>query len=57
MLLPGYINATRHKNKIVEFFITSVLYYRDIMCLLGIKEKACNKHFCLSADYGQACKC
>ena len=35
MLLPGYLPTTYHKNNIVTLLITSMLYYRNITCLLG----------------------
>ena len=33
-LLPGYVPSTYHKNNIVTLFVTSILYYRNITCLL-----------------------
>ena len=38
MLLPGYGPATCHKNNIVTLLVTSMLYYRNITCLLGYHE-------------------
>ena len=35
MLLPGYLPATCHKNNAVTLLVTSMLYYRNITCLLG----------------------
>ena len=36
MLFPGYVPATYHKNNIVTLLVTSMLYYRNITCLLII---------------------
>ena len=36
MLLPGYIPATCHKNKIVTLLVAFMLYYRNMKYLLGV---------------------
>ena len=45
ILPPGNIPVTCHKNSIVTFLITSMLYYRNITCLLGclMVEEFCRK--------------
>ena len=36
MLLSGYVPTTCHKNNIVALLVTSMLYGRNIRCLLGL---------------------
>ena len=48
MLLPGDTPDTCHTNDIVTLFVTSMLYYRNVTCLLGSGIKS---YFLLHKEY------